>query len=772
MTFELLDFQTKAVDDLKGACIEWMEAIRLQRRPPMTLDGDSIPLLGQLKAITGAGKTPILASVVAGVGPAIVFWTTKSRIVVQQTAEKLRTVYAPLLPEDTLILEEMPTPDQWRDLFEQETGLTIWARTVASWNEPAEERRGDEEARLNMHRPAPDIGDERTLWDQLADMRHRRRPLWVVYDEGHGQTTVQLDQLLNLTPMGIIAASATPIVSERWRSLSDQVMASRQWSPLFAKAQVEIATGDVARAGLLKNRVMVHDLNVEDTARLDVVMTRFREIDAIAQATNAGVVPRALYVVERSNPGRGEAGEARPTVIWRYLTERCGVPETEIAVATDTRDLPKEAQQVGDFASLKPEHRHVIFNKKLEEGWDNPEAYIAYFDDETNSARRIKQLIGRVVRQPDGRHRAQPELNTAYLYVAAPNNRFGSIVQSLQRQLLDQYGEDEFGQATIRVTTEATERAQIQPRIGLPELSLPAWRLSAEGRIDDLLAAVTAEGGREFTPAQLDAPGEVVAQTFDLSEDERRIVETATTAGINIRTANGVFLRDRVASISRAARNALKDSAVVGAMYEQRAAYGSYAQEKITTDARAFVDEFVNRVVYVADWSGRRDWTPKAWQPTGGTALTFDRSVHPEYTDARSVFNADELEFARAIDQVDGGWWARNFTTAAQNGYGLELPIKVGTSNTFYPDFLWWIDDKALALDTTGAHILDAKVRGKLLSLANPLVALITRGRVSADLQRVEDNAGWTLVRASAGGVGPRPEHFASLALLLAAVRI
>lgn len=440
-------------------------------------------------------------------------------------------------------------------------------------------------------------------------------------------------------------------------------------------------------------------------------------------------------------------------------------------MATDTRDLPREAQQVGDFSSLKPEHRHVIFNKKLEEGWDNPEAYIAYFDDETNSARRIKQLIGRVVRQPDGRHRAQPELNTAYLYVAAPNDRFGGIVQSLQRQLLDQYGKDEFGQATVRVTTDGTERSAIGLRAAIPDLSLPAWRLSAEGRIDDLLARVTEEGGRTFSEPQLEAPGEVVAQAFALTDGERRIVETATTAGINIRTPNGQFLRDRVGAISRAARNALKDSAVVGPTYEQSGAYGSYAQGKLTTDARAFVDEFVNRVAYIADWSGRRDWSPRPWQPTSGTPLTFERSLHPTYTDARAVFNADELEFARALDAIGDGWWARNFTTAAQNGYGLELPIKVGTSNTFYPDFLWWIDEEAWALDTTGAHILDAKVRGKLLSLPSPTVALVTRGRISADLQRKEDNAGWTLVRAAVGAIAARPEHFAGLPDLLGHLR-
>lgn len=769
MSFELLDFQLPAVEKLQTAAVEWMTALS-QHRPPFTLDEEPIPLLGQLQAITGAGKTPILAAVVGGIGPAIVFWTTKSRVVVQQTARKLRTTYAPLMPEDTVVLDEMPTPDQWRDLFDQQTGLTVWVRTVASWNEPEETRKGDDEARLSLHRPAQDLADERTLWEHLASPSERKRPLWVMYDEGHGQTPVQLDQLLDLAPMGIVAASATPATSKRWKALAEQVQQSKTWGPIYAKAQVSIPTGEVARAGLLKNRVMVHDLNVEDSARIGVVVKRFRELDELAQQSNAGVVPRALYIVERSNVSRGET-EAAPIRIWRYLHDECGINADEIAVATDTRDLPKEAQQVADFNGLKPGHRHIIFNKKLEEGWDNPEAYVAYFDDETKSARRMKQLIGRVVRQPDGKPRPQPELNTAYLYVAAPNRGFKDIVKSLQRQLLDEYGADEFGEATIQVSTPDDEPEPIALRGSLPTLELPVWRLSAAGKIDDLLERVRQEGTRKFSRKQLDAPGEVVAHTFALDEQERQIVETATAAAMNVRMANDKFLRDRIGNMSRAARNALKDSALKGDMYQQRSAHGSYAQERLKADARSFVEDFVTRVRYNDDWAGGRVWRPAPWQPRSGDKLQFMRSVHVAYTDARSVLNSDELEFARALDAVGEGWWARNFTTAAQNGYGLELPQKVKGSNTFYPDFLWWIDGTVWALETTGDYILEPKVRGKLLTLEKPKIALVTRGRLSNDLQRREDDTGWTLLRAVPGGVAPRPERFESLPPLLSALR-
>jgi hypothetical protein len=73
------------------------------------------------------------------------------------------------------------------------------------------------------------------------------------------------------------------------------------------------------------------------------------------------------------------------------------------------------------------------------------------------------------------------------------------------------------------------------------------------------------------------------------------------------------------------------------------------------------------------------------------------------------VLNADEREMADALDRVEEGWWTRNFPAASQNGYGIPLPIAVGASNTFYPDFLWWIDGGCCAIETSGQFILEPK---------------------------------------------------------------
>ena len=59
------------------------------------------------------------------------------------------------------------------------------------------------------------------------------------------------------------------------------------------------------------------------------------------------------------------------------------------------------------------------------------------------------------------------------------------------------------------------------------------------------------------------------------------------------------------------------------------------------------------------------------------------------------------------------------------------LPKKAGDSSTFFPDFLVWHADVVWAIDTTGPHLLDEKVRGKLISLGTPRMALVTRGTIN-----------------------------------------
>ena len=156
------------------------------------------------------------------------------------------------------------------------------------------------------------------------------------------------------------------------------------------------------------------------------------------------------------------------------------------------------------------------------------------------------------------------------------------------------------------------------------------------------------------------------------------------------------------------------------------------------------MDYYEERVAYEENPDpDRATWVVDEYRPRSEDMVTFDRAAHAEYS--RSDFNKDEAPFAHAIDRVKGVTWVRNPTTPSQ-GYGIPLPKKVGDSLAFDPDFLIWKKGVCWAVDTTGRHLLDAKVRGKLFALEAPKLALVVRGSVDLGSGSREGKDGWSLV--------------------------
>jgi type III restriction enzyme len=149
-----------------------------------------------------------------------------------------------------------------------------------------------------------------------------------------------------------------------------------------------------------------------------------------------------------------------------------------------------------------------------------------------------------------------------------------------------------------------------------------------------------------------------------------------------------------------------------------------------------------------------------SYQPTSNITKTFDHAAHPHYD--TKAFRGDELEVAKALDKFGEYVWARN---KDRLDYGIPLPIKSGSSSTFYPDFLWWVKDTVWAIDPTGNFILNEKIRTKLLMVPAPLrIALLTRGQLSPSFTVLADT-GWSLVRFRMGNAAP--EYFSGLDDLL-----
>jgi type III restriction enzyme len=104
--------------------------------------------------------------------------------------------------------------------------------------------------------------------------------------------------------------------------------------------------------------------------------------------------------------------------------------------------------------------------------------------------------------------------------------------------------------------------------------------------------------------------------------------------------------------------------------------------------------------------------------------------------------------------------WTRN-ATSSETSYSIPLPAKVGDSSRFYPDFIWWLDSVCWAIDTTGRHLLSDKVRGKLIALNQPKVALVVRGDIEITGD-VKSKDGWTVIVARQS-LKPVVEHLQDL---------
>jgi type III restriction enzyme len=735
-SFRLFPFQDEAAQDLRDAALSWV-AYAVKRGHPPEYGESPIPFLGQLKAVTGSGKTPVLASTVAGLGDAVIFWTTRSSAVVEQSFTNLNGKYRSLLPPDAKIIRDISSQLAWRELVDSTKGLTIWVLTVASWNE-AEADSSSGDARLRLRRPQPDWAGEGSPWDQLRDKL--KRPLWIVSDESHNQSEVQLDQLAALKPRGFFMASATPLVNELFTKWEEALNQGEETKELLAAGRVPIKTREVVDANLLKTTIELVDYRSGSEESLDGALAALERVQAAADAEEAGVTPRAIYVVEKSNPPRGSQEVARPVAIWQHLRER-GVPADEIAIFTDTKELPEDAERVASLSQLEPRYRHIIFNQTLQEGWDDPEAYVCYFDGVTRSFVRIRQIVGRVLRQPRARRFAAEALNTATLILETPTAAYETVVSELKAELRLYAPDDEPAFATVRVKTRKEPLTPVPVKKGAKKLSLQRWALKAPNMASaekDLRSAAS----REWSEEDLEAPGTGRKAVVSLKEgsEEYEDIDVLRSA----RTRNGAFLRRRILQRNRACINAIHPDRFSGPAFEQFSCHGSQAQDELTALAARIVDFFEDRVEYQEDPDPDREtWVVDEYRPRSEDMVPFERAAHAAYS--RNDFNKDEAPFARAIDRVKGVTWVRNPTTESQ-GYGIPLPKKVGDSSTFYPDFLIWKKGVCWAVDTTGRHLLDAKVRGKLFALEAPKLALVVRGTVDLGSGSREGKEGWSLV--------------------------
>ncbi|MBP1807438.1 DEAD/DEAH box helicase family protein [Rubellimicrobium aerolatum] len=236
----------------------------------------------------------------------------------------------------------------------------------------------------------------------FANLCHAHRPVLIV-DEAHNAVTgLTREMQARLNPSLIVELTATPrdrqniLFSVTAQALKDEEMIKLPIRVRPHPGWEEAVRGAVATRNLLTEK---------------------------AKQARDPLRPIVLYQAQ-DRTGHPTADELRA-----FLIDAALAPAASIAIATgDRRDL--DGVDLGDPACPI---RHVITVDALREGWDCPQAYVLCATQRLRSATAVEQILGRVLRMPGARRRADPALNMAYAHVSEPD--FTEVAASLGERL-------------------------------------------------------------------------------------------------------------------------------------------------------------------------------------------------------------------------------------------------------------------------------------------------------------------------------------------------
>lgn len=681
----------------------------------------SVPFFQMLVSITGSGKTLILADAVAQMQARlplqpVVLWLSKGRVVVWQTYANLAYgKYASNIPGFTVkpLLELAPS------YMEDAATPLLLVATVGKF------ARQDEQGNdRRIFQVQLDLADD-SLWTLLKRRQlpnGQKRPLLVVYDEGQNLSDLQTERLLELAPDALISASATPSVPQALERVIGRLKSDRGWTN--DDFRTAVASRDVVATGLVKQRISIGGYVTPFETAVNALLSDMQDAAAAAELIDDSFRPKAIYVCT-TNAVDGmpmaedavrlfEDRQARPILIWRHLVAS-GIDPAKIAVysqLTFTKDAPPPPS-FNLFGSADRDYdrfmtggfEHIIFNLALQEGWDDPLCGFAYIDKEMASARQVTQVIGRVLRQPGATHYSDPILNTAHFYIRSDEKGvFEGIIEDIQSQLAANHPSIEL---TVRPENRRADRFREQPSRQRLVPTTSIYSGPAREPISRVISRMMDfRGGGENTVGQ----GSRMQVLQEIGVRGTSMYEWIDVEHSNRITARSIFRRELQRIFPGGLRRAGGPVNLVeielpkfDALIEINSLAATHIREIAVEVVSAYIDH--SRLLQ------NDDDPPYAVGPVAvnpAEAVPFANALHRQY----SGLNNLELDIARALDRTQRVW-CRN-----QEGSGYFIPLlDRGSTATFWPDFLVWVDKTVVAIDTKGDHLLSEDSRRKLFDI-------------------------------------------------------
>ena len=680
---------------------------------PYTKKSGGIPFFQSLSAITGSGKTPILAQAIsqirAGLNPTqkepLILWMTKSKVVVEQTYYHFLEggKYFKLM-EDFQILS---IKNVNLNILLQNKPI-ILTLTTASFN-----NKEQKESNLNFYKINQDLLGDKSIKDLILkrEIDGVRRPLFIVYDEGHNLTSQQTDLLMEFEPDGYLISSATlyfPIEFQK-----KVINPYRKWAEKADKENydiIKVNTNDVVQEQLIKKHIKFDGSTTTMEECISSLIEQWKFLKEQSQELN--ITPKVIYVCNTNIIDGGQTDdpdkpfnfrEAPPIKIWKYLVEELKIAPETIAIYTSElkiKDIPNNFNLFGnnenDYIEFSNGNfQHIIFNQSLQEGWDDPECYLAYVDKNIKSKIRVSQIIGRVLRQPHAKHYDKEGLNTAHFYLRVDTEEsFTNAVEEVKNSL-----------GSIELPpTEVFFSETKQKIIGLlPRKKVDIGKINIE--FEDVKDIINKKIKKltEIGESEGDVTAEHFSKQLNIENQELEEIKidnnNYNTRKVRLGWLIELRLREKSSHFKKFTKTNTKE-------FDKLVSLGSRYDEAINTTAINVFSDLINGANL--DYMSDNKFIFEKMRVNEKTMKKFNNSLYEGY----SGLNKFEILFATALDKV-GYIWHRN---PSQSGYKVPL-LDNGDTQNFYMDFLVWKNDLVFSLDTKGSHLKNEALNRKLFDI-------------------------------------------------------
>jgi len=742
------------------------------------------PFFQALSALTGAGKTPILAQAVALMrahfaSEPIVLWMSKAKSVVAQTFTNFSGgKYSEIIEGFQVINIQSLNPQLITD---GSTPLLLMTTTGLFNNKE------QSEGALNIYKKDNDLFGDQSPWERLIERKHngKRRPLLIVYDEGHNLSEQQTELLAELEPEAYLLASATLKLPSNFQKSVIQhikiwVEETADPKPFIALRSVDsdnepeperfittaVSSDKVVEAQLVKKAIQFDGTTAAMESCLDDLTKRLQVIDGEIVAQGLDFKPKAIYVCKTNIADDGEKDDASkpfqhrkapPIRIWRYLVEEKGVAPKDIAIYANLTfvegNKPKEvnlfSKGENDFDTFSAgNYQHIIFNLSLQEGWDDPACYLAYIDKSMGSSIQVEQIIGRVLRQYGATHYENPLLNSAHFFLRVDSQSvFTEAIQKVKTKLQSEGAPIEI---TQNFGSGGGGAEDLQPK---EDVSVELHHIFVDSEAARQRIVEIIDEFPSFTEGDVNTLGEAHTTTQVVDLEELRKDAGAAEWKADGHT-NPVRLRWLInTAIKSRSSRALAVVDLKDAKFDVRVQVQSKADKLTEKLAREIVETFYQK----------SDLVYESIKPfkfgtlrVPNSAPAFTSGLYERYTS----FNKFELVFAKALDGA-GQMWHRN---PSSGGFYIPL-LSEGDTALFYPDFIVWKRGNIYCLDTKGGHLLSDAVARKLFDIKEDgktkvQVRFISEGKQSALLGKAI-KGGYTVWKMKTGS--PTPIHVDTL---------